>query len=428
MLEAIRKLLNKTNNIERSAYVWNAINAVMSAMESPLILVVIQRTNGLADSGVFSIAFAVGALLLYLGQYGFRRYQSSDIGEKYSFEEYYGVRFITCGAMMIAALAYCIFGLAYRDYSASKFAVVFLLCMIKMIQAFSDVLHGRMQQMGRLDVATKSSCIRYALEMLSFIVTLFVCHDLLTACIVCLIVSFVVFMLTSYNAARDFGRLRPSFEKNAMKRLLIEGFPLFVSLFLNMYISNAPKYAIDAYLTEEIQALYNFVFMPAFVIQLIAHFIFNPIITTYAEVWQKGDVRKFRKLVFRQCGVIFGLSMLAIAVAYTIGIPVLGWVFGADLGPYKTELCLVCIGGGFLAYSVFFNTVITIVRLHKTLFYTYGAAALAALLLSKPFVIGKGITGAVMLYAVIIAALAISLAVITFIKISKELRNTNDQV
>ena len=30
-----------------------------------------------------------------------------------------------------------------------------------------------------------------------------------------------------------------------------------------MYLSNAPKYAIDAYLTEEIQAMYNIIFMPA---------------------------------------------------------------------------------------------------------------------------------------------------------------------
>ncbi|MBQ0017904.1 MAG: lipopolysaccharide biosynthesis protein [Clostridiales bacterium] len=424
MPESIRTILKKTNNIERSAYIWNAVNAIMSALESPVLLMVIMRTTGLKDAGIFSIAFAVAALLLYLGQYGFRRYQSSDVNEKYSFAEYYGSRIITCVAMFVAALAYCIYGSVFRGYSATKFAVVFLICALKGIQAFSDVLHGRMQQMGRLDVATKSSCIRYILEMLSFALVLVIADNLLLACIICFIVSLTEFFLTSYNVASDFCTLKPSYNKEKMKQMLIEGFPLFVSLFLNMYISNAPKYAIDAYLTEELQALYNMVFMPAFVIQLVAHFIFNPIITTYAEVWNNGNVKRFRKLVLRQCTIILGLTILAVAVALTIGIPVLGIIFNADLTAYKTELCIVCIGGGFLAYSVFFNTIITIIRMHKTLLYSYGVAALAALLLSKSFVINNGIMGAVLLYAVIIAALAIVLALITFIKIEKELRRT----
>ena len=419
MLQKIKFLLERTDNINRSTYIWNAVNAIMSALESPVILIVLNRTNGLEDAGVFSIAFAVATLLLYLGQYGFRRFQSSDISEKYTFEEYYGARFLTCGAMIIAALAYCIYGSIVKGYTVEKFAVILVICLIKGVQAFSDVIHGRMQQLGRLDVATKSSCTRYIAEILSFCLTLIFTHNLLAAALTCFAVSIVVFMLTSYNAARDFCSLKPCFEWQAMKRLLVEGFPLFVSLFLNMYISNAPKYAIDAYLSDEIQALYNMVFMPAFVIQLIAHFIFNPIITTYAEVWQKGDKKRFRFLVLRQCAVILGLTVLAVLVALTIGIPVLGWIFDADLSSYKTELCIVCIGGGFLAYSVFFNTIITIVRLHKVLFYTYGVAALAALLMSKYFVVGYGIMGAVILYAVIIALLAVLLAVISFIKIER---------
>lgn len=420
MLDKIKGLLEKTNNVSRSAYIWNAINACMSAAESPIILMVLARTNGLVDSGIFSLAFAVAALLLYLGQYGFRRFQSSDVTEKYSFEEYYGSRFLSCGAMLIATIAYCIYGSVFRGYSETKFVVVFLMCALKGIQAFSDVIHGRMQQMGRLDVATKSSCVRYIMEMLSFALVLIIAHNLLLASIVCVATSFIVFMATSYNAAKDFCTLKPSFKWDRMKMMFIEGFPLFVSLFLNMYISNAPKYAIDAYLTDEMQAIYNMVFMPAFVIQLIAHFIFNPIITTYAEVWQAGNVKKFKKLVIKQCLVILALTILAVACALTIGIPVLSWFFGTDLTAYRTELLVVVLGGGMLAYSVFFNTVITIIRLHKTLFYSYVATAIAALVMSKYFVVNYGILGAVSMYAVLTTILALILAGITWWKIDKE--------
>ena len=96
------------------------------------------------------------------------------------------------------------------------------------------------------------------------------------------------------NVATDFRALRPEFNMRRMM-MMMEGFPLFLSLFLNMYLSNAPKYAIDAHLTEEIQAMYNIIFMPAFVVQLVVHFIFNLILTSYAEIGRKGKSSGSRK-------------------------------------------------------------------------------------------------------------------------------------
>ena len=197
--------------------------------------------------------------------------------------------------------------------------------------------------------------------------------------------------------------------------LCIEGFPLFISLFLNMYISNAPKYAIDAHLTEEIQTYYNVLFMPAFVIQLVAYFIFNPILTTYAKLWlsdQKEDFRKLLRLIRRQCLILLGLTALAVAVALTIGIPVLSFVFGVDLQGHRMDLAILMIGGGMMAYGVFFNYVITIIREQKFLLISYGIASLAALVLSGPFVTHAGITGASVLYTVLMSVLALLLAAV----------------
>ena len=420
MLKAIRSILNRTNNVTRSSYIWNSFNAMLSAAESPVILAVLNRTNGLNDGGIFSIAMAVAALMLFLGQYGLRRFQSSDIQEKYSFAEYYGMRWISCIVMMIASLAYCIHGTLFKGYGAEKFAVIMLICFIRAIQAFSDVVHGRMQQKGRLDVATKCSSVRYIMEMVSFVIMLLITRNLLVSAVACAVASFIVFMLTSMNAAVDYCTLKASFEPAKMKMLIVEGFPLFASLFLNMYLSNAPKYAIDTYLTEEIQATYNMIFMPAFVVQLVAHFIFNPILTTYAEIWTEGDVKKLTKLIFRQMLVITGLTVLGLVIAATIGIPVLSILFGADLSAYKKELCVVMLGGGMLGFSVFFNTVITIIRMHNTLIVCYGVAALAAFGLSGHFVRSYGMMGAAVIYAIIMSVLMILLGAILFWRLKKE--------
>lgn len=427
MLSSINRALHKTNNINRSTYVWNAINSGLSAALSPVIILVMTRTNGVYDAGVFSIAFAVAALMLFIGQYGLRRFQSSDVHEKYSFPEYHGMRFITCAAMLIASAAYCVWCIITRDYGWDKTSIVFLICLLKGNQAYADVLHGHMQQKGRLDVAAKASAARFGAELVSYCVCLIITHDLLISTIVCILVSFTVMMLTSVNSARDYcDTLRPSIRFDRFRMLCIEGFPLFISLFLNMYISNAPKYAIDAHLTEEIQTYYNVLFMPAFVIQLVAYFIFNPILTTYAKLWlsdQKEDFRKLLRLIRRQCLILLGLTALAVAVALTIGIPVLSFVFGVDLQGHRMDLAILMIGGGMMAYGVFFNYVITIIREQKFLLISYGIASLAALVLSGPFVTHAGITGASVLYTVLMSVLALLLAAVLVWKLRARAKN-----
>ena len=424
MLDAIVRLLEKTNNIKRSSYFWNAVSAVVLAMQSPVILMVMNRTNGVTDAGIFSIAIAVGNLMMYVGQYGLRRFQSSDIRQQYTFNTYHGMRVVTCILMVIACLAYCMFGRMFRNYSGDKFIVVFLVCMLKLFQAYTDVYHGHMQQRGRLDVATKCSSIRYALEILSYCVTLIIVPDLVLATCICVAVSFIVMLLTTINAGRYYSdSLRPEFNAEKLKSLAIDGFPLFMSMFLNIYVGNAPKYAIDAYLTDDVQAIFNMIFMPAFVIQIIAHFIFNPILTTYAELWMAEEESKFNqmmKLVRKQCLFVLGLLALAIAVALTIGLPVLSLWFGEDLSAYKTELCIIVVGGAMLAYSVYFSTIIAIIRVQRSLIVCYGAVSLISLVISKWFVVGRGMIGASVLYAVLMLLLASSLAAVVFRAFSNE--------
>lgn len=420
MLDKIRNAFQKTDNIGRSTYIWNSINAIIAACQCPVILMVMVRTNGVYDAGVFSIAFAVASLMVYVGLYGLRKFQASDINEKYSFAEYHGIRIITCIAMILVSLLYCIFSAVFKDYSNDKFIVVMMVCMIRVFQAYTDVIHGRMQQLGRLDVAAKVSVARYFSEVLAYVVMLILTHDLVVSSIVCVGVSFTVMMLTSVNAAKDYCQLQFSLNPWKMKKLLLEGFSIFASLFLNMYVSNAPKYAIDTFLTEEIQAMYNLIFMPAFMVGLLANFIFNPILTSYAKVWLDKSINRFEKLIARQCLIIAGITAVGLAVAGTIGAPILSFVFGIDLNDYRLELCIVMLGGGMLAYSTFFSTVITIIRMQHTLIISYGIVALAAKLLSKYFVVNYGMLGAASMYFLLMLVLSIILMVIMVWKIRKE--------
>ena len=430
MLKAIVRHLEKTDNINRSIYVWNAVNAMVLAMQSPVVLAVATRTNGETDAGIFSIALAEANLMYFLGQYGLRRYQSSDVREDFKFCEYHAMRIITTFFMVIGCLIYGLMGVMNKGYSSDKFMVIMGICFIKAIQSYADVLHGHLQQKGRLDVAGKAATIRYTGELIAYVAVLVLFHDLLLAVIVCLIVSFVIFMLTSYNATRFYtDTMKPSISTDVFKRLAIEGFPLFIGLFLNMYISNAPKYAIDTYLSDDIQAIYNMIFMPTYVVQMVTQFIFNPVLTVYAELWLAREQKKFRrliKMIRNMCFAVLGLAVLAIVIAATIAIPILSLIFGTDLSDYRAELCVIMFAGGMLGYSIYFSTLMAVIRAQRPLIYCYGIVSVMALLLSGPFVKNYGIMGAAALYAILMTLLTIALFIATVLPLKREWDSINE--
>ena len=124
-------------------------------------------------------------------------------------------------------------------------------------------------------------------------------------------------------------------------------FPLFAGAFLSFYIGNAPKYAIDAMLTDELQACYGFIAMPVFVIGLLNNFIFNPMLYKLSMMWNDGRVGQFVRKILLQSLIVAGITLVCIIGAFLLGVPVLSWLYNTDLAPYKAELLLLLLGGGF---------------------------------------------------------------------------------
>ena len=62
-------------------------------------------------------------------------------------------------------------------------------------------------------------------------------------------------------------------------------FFVFANSFAGIYVLNAPKYAIDNYLTEDVQAIFGYIMMPATVITLFTQFVFMPYLNKLKELY-----------------------------------------------------------------------------------------------------------------------------------------------
>lgn len=412
MLKFLKNLFLNTNNLTRDSYTWNMVQSMLISIQSVIMLMVINRTNTLDDAGVFSIAYAVASLMYYLAEYGVRKYQITDVEEKASFSDYYTHRILTIALTVVVSVLYVGAELLSGQYNMYKCQIVLIVCLEKAMEAYCDVFFARFQQQGRLDVAGKASTYRIVLPMVCCIAWLTATHDMLNAMRVWLITTVIAILTSFILVSPEFGKIQYKFRGSQFLMITKECLPLFLGNFLLLYVGNAPKYAIDSCLSDSDQACYNFIFMPVFVIGLLANFIFNPILVELANEWNNGNRRRFRALVVRQLCVITGITLLAIAVALTIGCSVLGMMFNADLTGNRINLTILMVGGGMLAFANFFIVVVTVLRGQKYLMVGYCLAALAAWIFAERVVRAYGIPGACILYTVLLTLVAAAFAVI----------------
>lgn len=390
------------------------MSATLFAVQSAIVLIVITHTVGLEDAGIFSIAYAVGSLMYYIGEYGVRKYQVSDVAEELSFTDYHSHRVTSSAIMLIASVVY----IMMQDYSPRKAYIVLMVCLLKVVEAYSELYFGRFQQVGRLDVSSKTNLFRTGIAMAACMISLVVTHDMAISMTVWFVVALICFFLSSFIVYPEFGEIRWSFKWNKIFKIYKDCLPLFLGYFLLLYVGNAPKYAIDACMSDLDQACYNFIFMPVFAIGLFANFIFNPILVDLAHKWEDGEIKAFKKIVIRQIFVILAITLLAIGVAATIGCPILGWLYNADLTTYIIDLMILMVGGGMLALVNFFTVVVTVMREQKYLMIGYIAAAVVALLMTNKVVATYGIRGATIFYSVLmtIATMVFAAVMMVFIK------------
>ncbi len=392
--------------------VWNAVGGMLNAGQSVFLLIVITRVCGLNAAGIFSIAFATGNLFLYLGNYGVRNYQVSDLAERFSFADYLRHRLLTVGLMLIAAAVYVAWSAWRGEYSTYKTACVCAMCLLKAVDCLEEVFEGRYQQKGRLDQAGKLVVARLVISIGGMMAVLLWTGDLLGASLAAVLLAAAASAVMIYLFRRTAEYVRTPFSVRSILELMRECLPVCAVNFLSFYLINEPKYAIDAAMDETAQACYNFIAMPVFVIQLLNMFLYQPMLISMTKDWKSGNRAGFVGSLGRVAGALLLTSVPIFLAAGLWGIPVLSWLYHTDLSEYRTELLLVLTGGVFLAFNGFCAAVLTIIRAQRHLPLAYLAGTILSVLLTPRLVAAYGILGAVVAFVCVMGAVSVVLAVL----------------
>lgn len=387
-------ILQEEKKIEKQSVFWNMLFSILTSLQSALILLIVTRINGTGEAGVLSIAYATSYLMYAIGTYGIRNFQATDSKKIYSYDDYRNMRMVSCGLMIISSLLYC----SYKKYDGDKAAIVLMVCFLKLLEAVENLYHGEFQRIGRLDIAGFLGVIRLLSSYIMFIVILFLTKNLLMALGSITILSFIILIFTRSLFGSLFIRAKKGNKERKVIELLKICFPLFLTSFFSIYITNVPKYAIDACLLETEQAYYAIISMPVFTINLLSGILYQPKLVYMAKLWNEDKRKMFKKVLLKQIQSIVMIGILILFLGLTIGIKLLEILYGVFLSDLRIEFAILLIGGGIVAIYNFLIACITIIRKQKFLIWLSIIMMLLSYRISNPMVKNAGLMGASWLY------------------------------
>ena len=279
-----------------------------------------------------------------------------------------------------------------------------------MPDAFEDVYFGEYQKNNRLDIASKMWGTRYISTIILMIVLIVVTKNLYLTVVVSTIFTFAVMILFIFLTKEYVSEYERPRVGRVFKQLLVT-LPLALGAFLTLYIGWAPRDAIDMILKDEtIQAIYNYLSMPVFVVQMMVTFIFNPRIYHISCLWNDRKISDYMKETMKQVAFVVAITLICIAGAAVLGVPVLSMLFNVDLKPYKLDLLIMLVGSGCLGMATLLGNLLTVMRYQNAILVGYVIVSVISFFFMGRAVMLYNVRGAVVFYVVILFLLSLIFA------------------
>lgn len=406
----------------RKNFIWNILGTGFNAFNSLFFMIIVTRINGVNDAGIFTIAFSTACILNIIGVYAGRIYQVTDQNKNISDKEYIINRAITTILMIILVSIFCF----VKGYTIFKFIIFLLLTIYKALEAFSDVIYGILQKNEKLDIVGKSLLLKSIISVLIFIVVDIITKNLITSIISIILINIIILVIYDIKISRKMVDFSVKVRKESVLQIFKAGFFTFAIAFLGMYVLNAPKYAIDSYLTENYQTIFGIIVMPATVIGLVAQFLIHPYLNQILDLYKKKDLKSLNKLILKLVIYILAFGTISSILAYFLGVQVLGLIYGLDLSLYRVGLLIIIIASTLYTIGVIYSSVLTTVRETFPQFIIYIFMAVFAFCISNILTKNLEINGAVWSYLGIMAIQFLIYVIYTNIKLKKIFQNTEE--
>lgn len=402
-------------------FIWNIMGTGLNSFNSLFFLIIVTRINGINDAGIFSIAYSTALILYTIGLYSGRLCQVTDIENKVKDKDYIVNRIITCILMIIIAIIFVVI----KQYSPYKMGVFVLLCVYKATEAFSEILYGIMQKSDLLYRSGQSLTIKSLGGLLIFFIIDYVTHNLIFACSAIIVLNIITILIFDcIMVCKKLIDFNTNINMTNVWHIFKTEFFVFANSFAGIYVLNAPKYAIDSYLTEDIQAIFGYIMMPATVITLFTQFVFMPYLNQMRQMYEQKQIKALEGIAFKIKMAVLAFGIFATVAAFVIGPEVLSLIYGEELRPYRMNLTIIL--ASYIMYGISYVNLVLLTTTRDTFvqFVVYAITMVVAFIGSNLLVQNLQINGATISCAVTLGIQFVLYTIVTkviFRKIERSL-------
>lgn len=393
-------------------FFWNAAgNTAYNGLQW-LITVIVARVSGLDGAGILSIAMSLSLTFRTIAYFGIRNFQVSDENNKYSFEDYTGLRIITCSISLAACMIFAVLS----GYSATVNTAIFWYMIFRISEGFSDLFQGWMQKNGRLDIAGASLTAKAVITAAAFAVVFFPTNSLNLALFAMAISSVAEILLLELPLTIRVCRIKAGIRWIRCRELALETAPLLIHLLLVSVTLNMPKYALSLTCDDACLGAYSSIFSVSQIIQAVFQYMYTPFVTEFSKLYSVGKTAEIKMLAKKILFVFVLLLLFFTAAMQLFGMPVLVLVFGGEIEQYKYMILPAIISVCAYCIMTFVCTLETIMRNFRVMILGQFMGTAAGVICTYIFIKIFGTNGAS--YGMSVAA-AVSSAVMLGYKMCK---------
>lgn len=383
-----------TKILKNKDFIWNTIGTLVYAMVLIFLTMAVSRINGGISSGNFTFSFNMAQIFWLFAAFGIRNYQVTDIKNEYSHKAYFQSRIFTCLVSFVLAVIFCLI----NHYSVEMSSLIIIFTLYRLLDAFSDVLHGFLQSNGRLYQAGISLTVKSAFGVIIFIIIDFITKNIYLSGLSLTIVNLIWITIYELKRVQEIPiKLTDLFNfKNKGRQsfgLLTQTWPLMLQLVFSSVFLNVTRYFIQMW-HGNLQSFYGIIFLPISFMTVIINTILAPQMVGLAAS-KKKDIRFFEKKVNKIFVICLSLGLFALIFTWLIGVQILTRLFSINVLPYRINFFIIVLSGLFLGGGYLIFNILTIFRSLFSQVIISGISILAQILLAIYLVKFQEITGAV---------------------------------
>lgn len=412
--------MKESNNIKKNI-VWNTIGVLTISSTSLLYTLILTHFCNLKDVGIFSFAFSFACMMITLASFGGRTIHITDSNNNNSNISYIITKYITVLITFLIVLIY----ITIKSYSITKTTLIIILCLFKFFEEISDVYYGVLQKENYLYKVGIFQTVKSIINIILFTLIIVFSKNIILSSSSILIVNILFALIIERHAAKTANNWKFEIKKKEIKNILYQNFYVCFFTFLTSYIISSPKYAIDKYLIDDMQAIFNIILMPATFIYLLAGFILSPFMVEISKEIEKKEYDKSKKRVIKIISIILLLGIISLIGCYYCGIPILNIIYGIDLTAYEFGFLIIILGSIMYSISVAISTILIAYRELKIQTIISLVLSILSYLICNVLVKKLSITGGCYAYLIVVSLRAL-IYIILFLSVIKKRKRGNN--